>query len=483
MVLDVVVTDKKGNLVLNLDRNAFSILEDKEPQAIRSFDSPAERGAALPAPNVDSTAELDKTAPNATVTILVLDEINTRFEDEIFARDSLKRFLEKQGKTLSQPTILLAANVDRFMMLHDYTTSRDEILNALEHHLAAFPWQQQATNWKTEQFNAAIASLMEIAEATSGHPGHKGLIWIGRGFPTFDPDSMEADSAATLRATIETCTNALRDARISLYTLDPAGISASPTPTDENGYYEEDPFGGQVDFNNMARATGGKNFFGRNDVDNLIGVSARDAAAFYTLSYRPHHEAAESKPFHNIRVVMKDPNLRATTRAGYYDQPEPIAPAKDADGKPSNREVFDLTIAGASTMIYDGIPITVEHRDGDTFEISIPAKALPWEVTADGQVTTHLSVLARSTDPKGKLLSQSAKAREIHLTKSPDAEAPAVATLEVPVTVSTAAPAARLRFVVRVDSNGKMGAANVFLVDEKTLTDPAIGLRSEKKGH
>jgi hypothetical protein len=37
---------------------------------------------------------------------------------------------------------------------------------------------------------------------------------------------------------------------------------------------------------------------------------------------------------------------------------------------------------------------------------------------------------------------------------------------KLPVTVPTATPAARIRFVLRSDSTGKVGADNVFLVDK-----------------
>ena len=43
VVLDVVVTDKKGNLVhRDLTRDDFTIFEDKHPQTIRSFEPPSE---------------------------------------------------------------------------------------------------------------------------------------------------------------------------------------------------------------------------------------------------------------------------------------------------------------------------------------------------------------------------------------------------------------------------------------------------------
>src|SRR5580704_17421467 len=80
--LDVVVTDKQGNVVDNLNKNDFKITEDKQPQTILNFDRPLAH--ALPGNlSIDSTQQLDRAAPEAPVSIIVLDEINTRFEDEV----------------------------------------------------------------------------------------------------------------------------------------------------------------------------------------------------------------------------------------------------------------------------------------------------------------------------------------------------------------------------------------------------------------
>ena len=471
VVLDIVVTDKKGKTVTGLTRDDFMVFEDKAPQAIKSFEAPSAR-APVGGP-IDSTQQLDKEAPNASVMILVLDEINTKFEDEVFAKYSLKKYLDTMGDTLPQPMLLVAVTMSHFVMLHDYTTSKKELLAAIDHHVSSYPWRQQGGDWKAEQFNAAVASVMEIAQATSGHPGHKGLIWVGRGFPSFDPVTLTPDMNAALQTTIEICTNALRDARVVMYTLDPAGVTNGATPEDEDGFYEGDPFGGQIDFNAIAKETGGESFFGRNDVDKLIATSARDAANFYTLSYNPKRPDRETKPFHNIRVVMRDPSLHAATRQGYYTRPaSEVVGAVSHGDKLSGRELFDLTVAGQSTMVYDAVPIAVTRAAAaDQFTVSVDAKAVPWEASGAGRLKGTITLLVESFDRKGKQISQRGEEKTVEVAADSSGGV-AAGALSLPTSVSTKAPAARLRFVVRLD-NGKIGAANVFLVDEKTLVDAA----------
>ncbi|SNT32762.1 VWFA-related domain-containing protein [Granulicella rosea] len=485
VVLDVVVTDKHGALVQNLTKDDFEVLENKLPQPIRTVEHTTPPPPSKAPVAIESTADLDRLEPNAPVSIIVLDEMNTRFEDEEFARYSLKRYLNGLGETLSQPAMLIAVNTDHLMVLRDYTTSRAALLSALEHHLAAFPWNLQSGARAGERFNAAFASLMEIAEATSGHAGHKNMVWIGRGFPSIDMQTLPPDFEDSLKDEIQTCTNLLRDARVTLYTVDPAGITVQPQAVDADGF-ELDPFGGQVNFNDMARATGGRTFHNRNDVDALIGDSIRDGSDFYTLSYTPSNIAADEKPFRSIRVVMKDKDLRATTRAGYYAQPpiaaalpaNPLDPASAASSKSSRRLIFDLQLAGAGTMVYDGLPFTIA-RNADkpnNFELLLSPSKIAWKTDDAGKLTANIVLFVESFDRKGKLLQRTADT--FHLNRPDGANDKEI---RLSASIPTATPAARLRFVLRVEADGRMGANNFYLVDPATLDDPATGMNRKIK--
>jgi VWFA-related protein len=473
--LDVVVTDKQGNIVDNLSKNDFKVTEDKQPQTILNFDRPLAH--VLPSNlSIDSTQELDRAAPEAPVSIIVLDEINTRFEDEVFARYSLERYLKTQSDMLPQPTMLVAITLDHFIVLHDYTTSKKEIVDALDHHFIAYPWRSNG-NWQSEQISQAFASLRQVAQATAGHRGHKNMIWIGRGFPSIQMQNMLDVDRDALETAIASCTNMLRDARITLYTVDPAGISAAPTETDVNGGTMDDPFGGEVDFNALATATGGRTFLNRNDVDNLIGKSVRDGSEFYTLAYKPTTRSDDPARFRKIHVIMKDPHLIATTREGYYVQPTSPSPAKattassgtPAAGTDENDLAVDLNSAADSTMVYDGLPITVtrDATNPNQFSIHIAASGLDWTGGGESTPKVQLALVVSSFDRKGKLLNRDARMLNVP-AKSSEPH-----SLDLQTRIDTASPAARIRFVVRDASSGKVGADNAYLIDKKLVVDPA----------
>src|ERR1039458_5512002 len=223
VVLDVVVTDKAGNLVPGLTRGDFTIYEDQTQQTIRSFETP-DQHVLPPGVSIDSTADLAK-APDAPVTLLVLDELNTRFEDMSFARNSLEKYLNAQPATLNQPTALIAATNTRFQLLQDYTLNRQAVLTALKNHFPEYPWRLMQSG-KTgpgaaERLAMSLGSLEQIAEAVSGHPGRKNVIWVGRGFPAINIQDSADQEAAVIQKAMQHVIDVMRDARITLTTIDP----------------------------------------------------------------------------------------------------------------------------------------------------------------------------------------------------------------------------------------------------------------------
>jgi hypothetical protein len=88
VVLDAVVTDKKGSVVTGLTRNDFAVREDNGPQQIQSFDA------------VTAGASTEAATPH---TILLVDELNTRFEDMAYTRYSVNLLLHHMASNSTSP--------------------------------------------------------------------------------------------------------------------------------------------------------------------------------------------------------------------------------------------------------------------------------------------------------------------------------------------------------------------------------------------
>jgi VWFA-related protein len=461
VLLDVVVTDSSGDPVPGLQQSDFKITEQKEPQTILHFET---SGAVMPDRDVmiDSTSELDAMAPRAPVTIIVLDEFNTRFEDMAFARYSLKKYLEKQPDKLSTPTMLIAVTLQKFTVLQDYTEDKKALVEALDHSLAVNPWQLRSIDWIPDRFAMAFATLMRVAEASEGHPGHKNMIWIGRGFPALDYTNVPIDSLNRVNSIVQQCVNMLRDARITLYTVDPAGLMIRP---DEYGPFAalDDPFGGNFQFSLLAKATGGRALYGRNDVDAEIGATIRDGQEFYTLAYRPTDDSGNPAKFRKIQVMLDRPDLTATTREGYYVQTPPGLVNHD---KPSNRLAFDLISAGTSRMVYDAVPLSLTAQPGtpNAFNIHVDPKALVWTLPYNGEPRgTQVILMVSLFDRKDNELFRDVKVIHVNATGDVPATGRLDRSLVLAYTLPQNKKAVRARFVVRVSATGRIGSVDAPL--------------------
>lgn len=479
VILDGVALDAKGNPVTDLKQSDFKIYEDKEPQEIRRFEMP---GRFTPAPNVDveSTQDLDRLAPEAPVSIVLLDEFNTHFEDMAFARYSLKKWLERQPGKLEEPTMLIAVSLGKFEVLRDYTQDRQKILDALDHHFVAYPWQAHNFGWVPERFSLAFVTLMRVAEASSGHPGHKNMIWLGRGFPNINLIGAGVDAERQVQTAVQRTVNQLRDARVTLYTIDPAGLQVDP------GTYGNDaalfaPFGGEPNFEALSRATGGRPLHGRNDVDAQIGSAIRDGSSLYSMSYRPTNTTYDPSKFRRIKVEVDRPGVTFVTREGYYPATGPARPSQD--GRIGRQLATELVSAGTSNMAYDAVPFSVQTAPGDAHDwsVRVEAKGLAWYFgTQDEPRKTRLIVTVTTFDKKGKMLKVEGKRLEFKAPMTAPARGRYEAGVRFPYTLAADSKATRARVVVRVEASGHMGSVDLPLtpgtvVSSDGQTPPAAG--------
>jgi len=475
VVLDVVATDKKGNIVTGLSKEDFHVTEDSDPQTITNFELGAAR---VPAPTVDieSTADLDRLAPRAPVNIILLDEFNTRFEDMAFAQYSLKKYLEKQPDHLTTPTMLIAVGIDKFDVLRDYTQDKQQLLDVLKHHFGGNPWRSTSNSWAPERYGTAFLTLRRVSEATVGHQGHKNMIWIGRGFPALNMANVPVDSSNRIETLRQQCVNELRDARVTLTTIDPAGLLIDPGVYGADAKFN-DPFGGNYQFAQLAKATGGRTIYGRNDVDVQIGAAADEGTNFYTLVYHPTNNSRDAFKFRKINIAVDRPGVTLTSLQGYYLQlrPRPVDPKA-----PTRRLLSDIAAASDSKMAYDGADIKVTRlaKPDNGYSISVAARNLAWTLGTPEDPTrkTELVLAITTFDRKGKILKE--KASDMRF-KAP-ASSPATGRIEVPLsflyTLDPDPKAVRVRFVVRIGSSGRIGTQDIDLTEPIAANAPSMAV-------
>lgn len=483
VTLDVSVVDGKGDLVSDLTRSDFTIFENGEVQTISSFEPYSDHrlGPTFTTNSINGAADLERVAPNAPVTVLVLDEFNTDFGDTAYARLQIRRYLTAQPPVLRQPTLFLAATDAGFQQVQDYTLDRQRLLDALAHLPPVLPGGLMRTGHSREgmalRFGQTLDSLQQIAKATLGHPGRKNIIWVGRGFDSLDLRNETDRTSEAVQSAAERAVNLLRQAHATVYTVDPtlstkrAGdLNENTTDSDAAAFVAEthdpkDPFKDTVSFNTIAPLTGGRSFAMFNDLDQEIATSVTEGSSYYAMAYVPSASVDTANPYRRIDVRVDRPGLKVITRHGYYTVTPPLPAATPQRALKS--EGYDIGSAISSGITFTGLHITALLSPVNPSEciVQVATQDIQWQPEPDGTVSAHLALVAVAMDQHGKPLADSAKDVVARLKSMDNLDHVPFTTLRI------ALPAARsphsIRLAVRDAYTGKLGTAEVRLAVAK----------------
>jgi VWFA-related protein len=313
ITLDVVVTDKSGKPVPGLQQQDFTLLDNKQPQKILSFQAVA-----------------SKTDPPVEVVLLV-DEVNTNFTSVSFERAQIEKFLKSGGGELPRP-VSLAVLSDGGLVIGKVTTQDGNALVAeLDQNKAGLRTitRSQGIYGADDRIGLSLNAVQQLTDYEMPRPGRKLLIWISPGWPLLSGPREELDSKQQdkLFSRIVALSDNLRQARITLYSIDPLGTA------DAGGfrtsYYLEFVKGvkkarqvqlGNLGLQVLATQSGGRVLISNNDVAGEIASAVADANAFYVLTFDGLPGDGPDE-YHALEIKLDKPGLKAQTRTGYYAQP------------------------------------------------------------------------------------------------------------------------------------------------------------------
>jgi len=457
--LDVTVLDKKGHPVVSgLTKDDFSITDDKKPQRIFSFEPPESHV-------VDSTADADNSAGKAPVTIFVLDLLDSRFSDFAYIRYMVRKYLVAQPDQLESPAELMVLGNQSLEMVQGYTRSKADLLYALQHIPAALPYKEMNGAFFEERFAQAIDALQQISLQNKGVTGRKNIIWVGHGGPSILTENLPSSDVDLLNRYVHDTTNMLVDSRMSLFVIYPGlnvngpGFGWSEASADTDIGDDDDPFSGDINFGVFVNETGGKLFYHRNDINTEIKQSEQLGSEYYTLTYQPAAGNADGK-FRRIRVTLRDPNLRAMTKAGYF------SPDQKTGAGPRQQRMVNIAEAVRSTIPFNTLGVTIEdlvrHPDTHTaqFTILLNARNLDWKPTGDGRSSVDVLLAAASLGGQRNFLASRVEGLRI-FANNVDPVRLANSVTRVPVTIRVPRKTQSLRVVIQLAGNGRSGAAEV----------------------
>jgi VWFA-related protein len=314
--LDVVVTDHSGKPIAGLQQQDFTLLDNKEPQKILSFEA-------------KSTATLMPDAP--VEVILVVDEVNLGYERVAYERDEIKKFLKQNDGKLAYPVSMVFFSDTKTEIQNNPSVDGNALLASFDQSVNGLHTIRRSTGiyGAEDRLQLSLNMLHALAAREAPKPGRKLVVWISPGWPMLSGPRQYLDNRTQQMVfnSVVGASTALREARITLYSVDPLGTADSGGL--RTTYYEEFLKGvtkpSQVQIGNLAlqviaTQSGGMAFYGSNDIVDGIHRSIADADAFYTMTM----EAAPSdraNEYHSLEMKVGTPGLKARTRTGYYTQP------------------------------------------------------------------------------------------------------------------------------------------------------------------
>ena len=355
VLTNVVVRDKKGDLVRGLTKDDFSVYEDGKRQELSSFDfenvdalvtagdaGPTIKGTAGPVKIIGSQQPVNKQElKNHRLMVFFFDFSAMEPDDIDRAVSAAQNYVKKQMAPAD-----LVAIVSLASSLHvdqDFTNDKTRLSTALSAYQSGegqgFQNGDTGTSEGTadtgnsyvaddseyNQFNTdrKLQAIQSIAKSLAPIDQKKSIIYFSNGV-----SRSGIENQVELRAAVNTAVQA----DVALYTLDVRGLQAFPPGGEAqsaslrgrsaySGQSVLDQFNSNADsqetLTTLAGDTGGKAFLDSNDLSGIFTAVQRDTSAYYVLGYHSTNPEMNGK-FRHVRVALNRPDLKLEYRQGYY---------------------------------------------------------------------------------------------------------------------------------------------------------------------
>jgi len=355
VLVNVVVRDKKGNLVRDLKKEDFTLLEDGKRQAISTFDfenvdelktagaaEPTVSGAApdsgLLRPN-EQPASLN--ARDRRLMLLFFDFSGMQPEDIERSVGAAKKFVQTRMQPADMIAVVSLATNMRIDL--DFSDDKTKVLSVLNSYTsgqgqgfdngltgssegaaeAGGAFTADDTDYNTFNADRKLLALQAIMQTLGKISQKKAIIYFSNGISQNGVDNQSALRAATASAV---------KANVSIYPVDIRGLQAFPPGGEAQNasLHGQSAYNGAAVLNDLssnastqetlstlASDTGGKAFFDSNDFDAVFSQVQKDSSAYYVLGFTSTNAVKDGR-FRHLKVQLNRPDLKLDYRSGYY---------------------------------------------------------------------------------------------------------------------------------------------------------------------
>jgi len=423
VLIPVLVHDKKHQHVGGLTKDDFEISENGKDQTISSF----EEVQTDAAPVKVYTNEISGAQSKKRIVIIVIDNINTPLQEQQTAREQVFKFLAA-GLKDNVLVEILSINISGVRVMHDFTHDTKVLIDTLKNSkmqlgtadfinldtLNAPPEVGQGSlssgfsstdnfiSMDTGQYNnlqqttaitATTEAFRDIAEAFTGIPGHKSLLWVTVGIPfqvTPDPQSFRTakDPIDILR--YQLMMKRLNDADISVYPLDARGmffVGQNDATYGANRTNIDNATDLQNSLKEFADQTGGEAYVNNNDIAGALDRATQDATSYYLISY-PLNKSTVKIGWNRLNVKLKRSGVDVRSRKGFYYYVSKQDKDKDVDRDK------DIKLGMLSPVDFTSIVVrakfgAITSGDGGKKNVAFQILLPPTSTTVDEDNNNH----------------------------------------------------------------------------------------------
>lgn len=467
VLVDVVVTQGKGEPVGGLHKEDFQVREDGHPQTI-SFLEEHTGGTVSPValppmpPSVFTNYPTIKTTDS--INVLLLDSLNTQAIDQTYVRPQMAKYLRAELAAPTGARLAIFTLGQKFRMVRGFTPDSSANLKALldpkseteakfEPQMASgsrmasenlvcagirSPVGQAAcrdfmSEERAERAGDRVAMTLQAFQALARYlalfPGRKNVMWVSGTFPlSFFPETNPHGRHSKYQSEIRQTADLLTADQVAVYPISATGLSGEEAiRADPDGRLIRE--GGseltqQIAMETLAQETGGKPFYNTNDLSSAMKDAINVGSHYYTLTYTPTNIKKDGR-FRRIEVKGINGSYKLAYRRGYYTEGPESEPAVERDaasdpllplmsfGMPDFPEILYKVRVAALEGSSSADPTKSSVRYGVDFAIS--PQDVKVETSAEGVRSGSIEVAVIVYNNDGKVLNTVSKRIPIHL--------------------------------------------------------------------
>jgi len=518
VLVDVVVRDKKGEIVRGLTANDFDLFEDGKKQDIVSFAFEEVSNKAQP---VENAAMFSSAAPSGTPAVaggvaivtapaapasadsapvpltsedaaghrlltLLFDTSSMQPEDVQKAVDAAEKWVDSQMS--SSDLVAVASIGSSLQVLTDFTNSKEKVQSVLAAFSAADGTAFDAVDASTastddanntsssdttvdasaqelDTFNndVRLRAIKTLAEALAPIQQKKAILYFSSGM-----QRSGTDNQVELRAAV----NAAVRANVAIYPVDSRGLQAIVPGGDarQGSRGGRNAFSGQAvaqqftqlqaqqeTLTTLAADTGGTAFTDTNDFGEAFAKVTKDISSYYILGFASTNTTKDGR-FRRITIRLKNKSdAKVEAREGYYADRDFTHTAK-GDREVQLQEQLMTQIPATDVPLF--VTAGWFRLAGDKYYVPV-SLAVPGSAIPPSQDKITLDVAGFIRDERGFPVGRIRDTMTV-----PPASAGGLASRQVLFQTGVTLPPGRfsVKVVVRENTTGQMGTFETPIV-------------------